>query len=64
VIVDGVTIQSETDRWVELRIDKGCFVVLTRQEFIAGLKRGKARRRAQAIRARLAAQREGDTHDS
>jgi hypothetical protein len=60
VIVDGVTITSETSTWVELRIDKGCLVVLTRKEFIAGLKRGKARRRAAAMKARLAGPDHGD----
>jgi hypothetical protein len=38
--------------WVEIRANK-CLLVLTKAEFIASLKRGKAWRRRQALAARL-----------
>ena len=52
MIVEPVTITSDTERWVVLRIDKGCLVVLSRAQFTEGLQRGKAWRRAAAMRAR------------
>ena len=52
MIVDNVRIQSETARWVTLELHKGCIVVLPRAQFVAGLKKGKAWRRAAAMRAR------------
>jgi hypothetical protein len=63
VIIEPVTMISETERWVVLELYKSCLVVLPRAQFIEGLRRGKAWRRASSMRARLAAQREGDTHD-
>jgi hypothetical protein len=61
VIVEPVTITSETPTWVVMEIHKSCLVVLTRKKFIAGLRRGKAWRRAATMKARLAGQ--GDTRD-
>jgi hypothetical protein len=52
VIVEPVTIQSESDRWVVLTLYKGAIVVLPREQFVTGLKRGKAFRRAAVMRAR------------
>ncbi|MDQ3829621.1 MAG: hypothetical protein M3361_10020, partial [Candidatus Tectomicrobia bacterium] len=58
VIVQPVTIQFENDRWVVLELYKSTILVLPRAEFEAGLKRGKAWRRAAALRARLPQQEE------
>jgi hypothetical protein len=52
MIVDNVRIQSETACWVTLEIYKGCLVVLTRAQFLEGLRLGKRFRRAAAMRAR------------
>jgi hypothetical protein len=52
VIVEPVTIQSESDRWVVLTLYKSTIVVLPREQFVTGLKKGKAWRRAAAMRAR------------
>jgi hypothetical protein len=52
VIVEPVTIQSESDRWVVLTLYKGAIVVLPREHFVAELKKGKAFRRAAVMRAR------------
>jgi hypothetical protein len=60
VIVDGVSITSESANWVVMEIHKSCLIVLTRKEFLEGLKRGKAWRRAAAMKARLAGQDHGD----
>jgi hypothetical protein len=60
VIVEPVTIQSETDHWVELRIDKGCLVVLPREQFVEGLRLGKRWRRGATMKARLRAHDEGE----
>jgi hypothetical protein len=54
VIIEGVRIQSESARWVILTLYKGAIVVLPREHFVAGLKKGKAWRRASAMRAREA----------
>jgi hypothetical protein len=50
--VDGVRIQSDTERWVTLEVHKGCIVVLTKAQFLEGLRRGKWWKRAVAMRAR------------
>jgi hypothetical protein len=52
LIVDDVRITTQRAHWVTLQIDKGCIVVLTKAPFLEGLKRGKAWRRAAAMRAR------------
>jgi hypothetical protein len=54
-------IQSQNDFWVVLELPK-CIVVLPRSEFIAGLKRGKAWRRAAALTARSMPQGGGNGH--
>jgi hypothetical protein len=54
VIVADVIITSETDRWVVLTLYKSTIIVLSRDQMIEGIKRGKAWRRAAAMRARLA----------
>jgi hypothetical protein len=58
VITESARITFEGDTWVVLEISKSCLVVLTRAEFIAALKRGKAWRRSAAMKARLG-QKEG-----
>jgi hypothetical protein len=52
VIVEPVTIQSENERWVILTLYKSTIIVLPREQFLAGLKKGKAWRRAEALRTR------------
>ena len=52
MIVDGVIQISESPRWVVLQMYKGCLVVLPRQEFSRGLRRGKWWKRAAAMRSR------------
>ena len=52
--IEGVTLQSESARWVILTLYKGAILVLPREQFVTGLKRGKAWRRAAAMRARQA----------
>ncbi len=54
MIVEPVTIRSESAHWVVLTLYKGAIVVLPREHFVAGLKKGKAWRRAAAMRAREA----------
>jgi hypothetical protein len=54
VIIQPATIQSQSESWVILELPK-CIVVLPRDIFVAGLKRGKAWRRAESFRARMAA---------
>jgi len=53
MIVQPAMIQSQSEQWVVLELPK-CIVVLPRAQFIAGLKRGKAWKRAAALRARQA----------
>jgi hypothetical protein len=52
VIIQPATIQLQSNLWVVLELPK-CIVVLSRDEFVAGLKRGKAWRRSAAMKARL-----------
>jgi hypothetical protein len=52
MIIQPATIQSQGELWVVLELPK-CIVVLPRQQFVEGLKRGKAWRRAAAMRARV-----------
>jgi hypothetical protein len=47
------TLQETAEGWVLIDIPKA-LVVLTRREFIAGLKRGKAWKRRQALKVRQA----------
>jgi hypothetical protein len=54
VIIQPATIQSQSESWVILELPM-CIVVLPRDIFVAGLKRGKAWRRAESLRARMAA---------
>jgi hypothetical protein len=43
VTVEGVRIQSESARWVVLRMYRGCLIVLPRAQFKQSLRRGKCR---------------------
>jgi hypothetical protein len=52
VIVEPVTIRSESANWIVLELYKSTIIVLPREQFVAGLKKGKAWRRAAAMRAR------------
>lgn len=54
MIIQPAMMQSHNDLWVVLELPK-CIVVLSRAQFLAGLKRGKAWRRAEALRTRTAA---------
>jgi hypothetical protein len=50
--VDGVRIQSESDRWVVPEMYKSTILVLSRAQFTQAIRRGKAWKRAAAMRAR------------
>lgn len=41
VTVDGVTIQSESANWIVLELYKSTIIVLSREQFIEGIRRGK-----------------------
>ena len=51
-VIDGVTIHSESPRWVVLQMYRGCLIVLPRAQFAQSLRRGKWWKRAAAMRAR------------
>jgi hypothetical protein len=53
MIVEPAEIVMTTTEWVILQISKSCWVVLSRAELVAGLKRGKAWRRHIALQERL-----------
>ncbi len=53
MIVEPVTIRSESARWAVLTLYKGAIVVLPREQFVAGLRLGKRFRRHQALKNRL-----------
>jgi hypothetical protein len=53
--MESAAIRSKNDHWVVLELYKSTIIVLPRAQFVAGLKRGKAWRRAAALRARQAA---------
>jgi hypothetical protein len=55
VIVEPATILSESRQWAVLQISKSCWVVISQAELAAGLRRGKAWRRHEALRTRLEA---------
>jgi hypothetical protein len=55
VIVEPATILSESGQWAVLKISKSCWVVISQAELAAGLRRGKAWRRYEALRAWLEA---------
>ena len=52
MIVDNVRIQCESAHWIVLGLYKSTILVLPRSAFVEGLKRGKAWRRATAMRTR------------
>ena len=52
MIVEPVTIRSESANWIVLELYKSTILVLPRSAFVEGLKRGKAWRRAAMLRAR------------
>jgi hypothetical protein len=53
VIIEPAQIKSSSHAWVVLEIGKHCLVVLPREQFKQGLRRGKAWRRSAAMKARL-----------
>jgi hypothetical protein len=52
MIVEGIAVTSESDRWVVLQMYRGCLIILPRQEFTQAPRRGKWWKRAAAMRAR------------
>jgi hypothetical protein len=54
VIECPVSMQSNEGKWVVLALYKEAIVVLMREEFVQGLKRGKAWRRPQSLQSRTA----------
>jgi hypothetical protein len=52
MMVNDVAGHAEQANWVILELYKSTLLVLPREQFVAGLKRGKAWRRAAAMRAR------------
>jgi hypothetical protein len=53
MIVEPADIVLSSPDWVVLQITKGCWVVLPKSQLVAGLKLGRAWRRAAAMKARL-----------
>lgn len=52
-----------SEPWAIIKIDKGCWVVITRQELLDGLKRGRRFRRQVQLAARLKARQPSEDRD-